>query len=145
MFTKILLPTDGSPLSDSATVTVIEFAKLNQAAIVAVSVVQPLPFAPLGDGSIVLDASEYEHQMRVSAQHNLDKVQAAARAADVPFDGVVALSPSPYEEIVAAASKFNCDIIIMASHGRKGLNKLFIGSETQKVLAHTTLPVMVLR
>ncbi|HAT33636.1 MAG TPA: universal stress protein [Janthinobacterium sp.] len=145
MFKTILLPTDGSELSEKATATAIQFAQLNQAKIVAISVVQPFPFSPMADGGIVIDAGLYERQMQEAAQRSLDKVGRAAQAANVPFEGVVALSISPYEEIVAAASKHNCDIILMASHGRTGLNKLFLGSETQKVLAHTTLPVMVLR
>jgi nucleotide-binding universal stress UspA family protein len=58
---------------------------------------------------------------------------------------VIAVSPNPYEEIVAAAEKYGCDLIMMASHGRSGLSKLLMGSETQSVLSHTTLPVLVLR
>lgn len=145
MFKSILLPTDGSALSEKATVSAIQFAQLNGAKIVGISVVQPFPFSPMGDGGYVLDAGVYERQMQDEAQSHIDKVAAAAKAANVPFEGVVALSVSPYEEIVEAATKHHCDIIMMASHGRKGLNKLFVGSETQKVLAHTTLPVMVLR
>ena len=147
MFKSILLPTDGSPLSDKATATAVQFARLNRAKIVAITVVPPYPFIPMPDGSGggTLDAGVYEQQMENAARHSIQKVEAAARAGEVPFEGVVALSPSPYEEIVAAAAQYGCDIIIMASHGRSGLNKLFLGSETQKVLAHTTLPVMVLR
>lgn len=145
MFTSILFPTDGSPLSDQAAKTAIAFAQLNNAKLVAVSVVQPFPFSPMADGGIVLDASLYEEQMNTSARQALEKIGEAARAANVPFEGVLALSPSPYEEIVNTAQSHQCDIILMASHGRTGLNKLFVGSETQKVLAHTHLPVMVLR
>lgn len=145
MFKTILLPTDGSQLSEKATATAIQFAQLNRAKIVAISVVQPFPLSSFGDGGVMFDASVYEQQMQDAAQHNVDKVGAAAQAAGVPFEAVVALSVSPYDEIVAAATEYNCDIIVMASHGRKGLNKLFIGSETQKVLAHTSLPVLVLR
>lgn len=145
MFKTILLPTDGSPLSEKATATAIQFAQLNQAKIVAVSVVQPFPFSPMNDGGAVFDAGQYEREMHESAQRALDKAGIAARAAQVPFEGVVTLAASPYEAIVDTAAKHGCDIIMMASHGRKGLNKLFLGSETQKVLAHTTLPVMVLR
>jgi nucleotide-binding universal stress UspA family protein len=79
------------------------------------------------------------------AQQNVNKVAAAASAANIPFEGLVSLAPSPYQEIVAAAEKYGCDAIVMASHGRSGLNRLFLGSETQKVLAHTHLPVLVLR
>lgn len=145
MFKSILLPTDGSPLSDKATATAIQFALLNQASIVSICVIQPLPFPSMGDSGAVLDAGQFETQMESAAQRNVDKVGDAARAAGIPFRGVVTLSPSPYEEIVETAAKFGCDIIVMASHGRTGLNRLFLGGETQKVLAHTTLPVMVLR
>lgn len=145
MFTSILFPTDGSPLSDQAAQTAIAFAQLNQAKLVAVSVVQPFPFSPMADGGIVLDASLYEEQMNESARQALAKIGEAARVANVAFEGVLVLSPSPHEEIVNTAQTHQCDIILMASHGRKGLNKLFVGSETQKVLAHTHLPVMVLR
>jgi nucleotide-binding universal stress UspA family protein len=145
MFKTILLPTDGSPLSEKAAATAVQFAQLNGAKIVAVSVVQPFPLSAFGDGGAVLDAGLYEQQMQEAAQQNIDKVAALAQAANVPFEGVTAVSVSPYEEIVATATKKNCDIILMASHGRTGLNKLFLGSETQKVLAHTNLPVMVLR
>jgi nucleotide-binding universal stress UspA family protein len=145
MFNTILFPTDGSPLSDKAAETAIAFAQLNKAKLVAISVVQPFPFSPMADGGIVLDASLYEQQMHESAQRAIDKISVAARAANIAFEGVVSVSPSPHEEIVNTAESYHCDIILMASHGRKGLNKLFVGSETQKVLAHTHLPVMVLR
>jgi nucleotide-binding universal stress UspA family protein len=145
MFKSILLPTDGSDLSDKATATAVEFAKLNQAKIVAITVIQPLPFSSMGDSGAVIDSGQFATQMQDAARRHIGKVAAAAQAAGIPFEGLVAMSPSPYEEIVEAANKHGCDIIIMASHGRKGLNRLFLGSETQKVLAHTTLPVMVLR
>lgn len=144
MFTSILFPTDGSPLSDSVSGKVIQFAQLNHAGIVAINVVQPLPFSPMGDGGVLIDAGVYDTQMHASAQQNLDRIALAAQVAGVPFQAEVATSSSPYEEIIAAAEKFGCDIIVMASHGRSGLSKLFIGSETEKVLGHTALPVLVL-
>lgn len=146
MFKTILLPTDGSPLSEKATATAIEFAQLHKAKLVSIIAVQPFPYSPIGDAGMVFDTSEHERQMLDAAQVSIDKIAAAAAAAGVEFEGLISLSPtSPYEEIIAAAASRNCDIILMASHGRKGLNKLFLGSETQKVLAHTTLPVLVLR
>jgi nucleotide-binding universal stress UspA family protein len=145
MFKSILLPTDGSDLSDKATATAVRFAKLNQAKIVAITVIQPLPFSSMGDSGAVIDSGQFATQMQDAARRHIEKVAAAALAADIPFEGVITMSPSPYEEIVEAAKKHGCDIIVMASHGRTGLNRLFLGSETQKVLAHTTLPVMVLR
>lgn len=147
MFTHILFPTDGSELSAKVTGRVLELARVHGGRVTAISVIQPFPFMTLsGDSGIVApDAEVYEGQMERAARDNVNKVAAAASAAGVPFEGLVALSPSPYQEIVAAAEKHGCDAIVMASHGRKGLNKLFLGSETQKVLAHTELPVLVLR
>jgi nucleotide-binding universal stress UspA family protein len=147
MFKNVLLPTDGSALSEKATATAVQFAKVHGARIVGICVAQPFPLVPIseGSGAVVPDAEVFETQMTSAAQAHLTKVASACAAAGVPFEGVLANSHNPYEEIVNAAQQHNCDIIIMASHGRKGLNKLFLGSETQKVLAHTTLPVLVLR
>jgi nucleotide-binding universal stress UspA family protein len=146
MFNNICFPTDGSELSDKATATVIDLARKHGGSIVAVSVLQPYPFLPLGDTGVAIpDMGVYETRMMDITKDNVNKVAAAARAAGVPCETVTSMAGSPYEAIVEAAQKHGCDAIVLASHGRKGLNKLFLGSETQKVLAHTTLPVLVLR
>ena len=145
MFKSILLPTDGSQLSERATETAVKIAQLNGAKLVAISVVQPFPLVPMSEAVVIPDATVFDKHADEYARNCLDRVAAAAQAAGVQFEGVMAQSATPYEEIVKAAEQHHCDIIMMASHGRKGLNKLFLGSETQKVLAHTTLPVLVLR
>jgi nucleotide-binding universal stress UspA family protein len=145
MFKSILLPTDGSELSDKATAIAVEFARLHQSRITALTVIQPLLLPALGDSGAVADAGQYEIQMQDAARAHIERVAAAANAAGIPFEGVIAVSPNPYEEIVEAAKKYGCDLIMMASHGRSGLSKLLMGSETQSVLSHTTLPVLVLR
>jgi len=145
MFKSILLPTDGSQLSERAAQTAIEFAKLHGASITAVAVIQPLPFVPMADAAVLPDAGVFDREVRTNMQAALDKVLAAASSAGVQCNTVLGEAVSPYEVIVKAAEDHHCDIILMASHGRKGLNKLFLGSETQKVLAHTHLPVLVLR
>lgn len=145
MFKTILVPTDGSPLSDKAVRAALEFARQVDGKIIAVSVAEPYPFTPLSESTFTPDVNVYEGKMRELAQLNVGKIADAAKAANVPCEASIALSFSPYDEIVKAADKFGCDVIFMASHGRKGLNKLFLGSETQKVLAHSTLPVMVFR
>jgi nucleotide-binding universal stress UspA family protein len=145
MFKNILLPTDGSDLAVKATDLAIRFAQVHGARIVSICVAQPFPFVPMAEGAVVPDAAVFETQIAASAQANVNKVATACATAGVPFEGIVVNSHTPYQEIVAAADKHNCDIILMASHGRTGLNKLFLGSETQKVLAHTQLPVLVLR
>lgn len=145
MFKNILLPTDGSSLSDKAIRAGIEFASKNDSRIVVLSVAEPYPYSPLADNPFAPDAAAYEEKMRSLADGYVKKVAEAANLAKVPVETCVSLSFSPYEEIVKTAKNFHCDVIFMASHGRKGLNKLFIGSETQKVLAHTDLPVLVFR
>jgi len=145
MFKSILLPTDGSQLSERATGTAIEFAKIHGARITAVAVIQPLPFVPMADAAVLPDPGVFDREVRINLQAGLDKVLAAASAAGVECEAVLGEALNPYEVIVNTADERHCDVIVMASHGRKGLNKLFLGSETQKVLAHTHLPVLVLR
>jgi nucleotide-binding universal stress UspA family protein len=145
MFTTILVPTDGSPLSDKAVDAAIDLAKEMGSRLVGISVAQPLPYVALAEGAIASDLEQFEVQAREMAQAHVQKMAEAASAANVPCDTMTALSFSPYEEIINAANRFRCDLIFMASHGRSGLQRLFVGSETQKVLAHTSLPVLVYR
>lgn len=145
MFKIILVPTDGSPLSDNAIRAAIELAQFGSGKIIGLSVYESYPFSALYEGAAMPEANLYDEQMRARAQENVQKIADLAQAANVLCETSTAQSFSPYEEIVKAAEKFHCDIIVMASHGRKGLNKLFLGSETQKVMAHTSLPVLVFR
>ena len=145
MFNTILVPTDGSALSDKAVNTAVGFAREHGSKIVAISVAEPYMYSMLDNSYNSADVILYEEKMRESAAMNVKKALDAAQTADVPCESHVALSFSPYEEIIKAAKNFKCDAIFMGSHGRKGLNKLFLGSETQKVLAHSSIPVLVLR
>lgn len=147
MFKKILIPTDGSPLSDKAVDAAIEFAQKMGSELLVLSVAEPYVYMGLMEGAGVFptDPTMYDDKVKELAQKHLDKVEAATRNKGVSCKTMVSVGLSPYEEIVRVAEEQKCDAIFMASHGRKGLNKLFIGSETQKVLAHTSLPVLVLR
>jgi nucleotide-binding universal stress UspA family protein len=145
MFKTILVPTDGSLLSAKAIATAVDAAKLCGGKIVGLSVAEPFPFPTLYSSTSGVEAATYEETMREHAQAHVNKLAEAAAAAGVSCEVVVTQSFSPSEEILKAAKRYACDAIFMASHGRKGLNKLFLGSETQKVLAHTTLPVLVIR
>ena len=145
MFKSILLPTDGSQLSERAAETAIGFAKVHGARLTVVTAMQPLPFVPLADAAVLPDPGLFDREVRRNLETGLNRIVAAATAAGVPCEAVLGEANSPYELIVRTAEEHHCDIILMASHGRKGLNKLFLGSETQKVLAHTHLPVLVLR
>ena len=145
MFKTILVPTDGSPLSDRAANAAVEFAQRTGGSVVGLSVAEPYPCSPLSGDTFSDERSRYEDKGRDIAAEHVRKIAAAAKALGVPCKTVVAQSFSPSDEIVATAERMDCDAIFMATHGRKGLNKLFVGSETQKVLAHTTIPVMVFR
>ena len=145
MFNHLLVPTDGSPLSTKAARAAVEFAKAVGARITALSVAEPYPYSAMAESAYLPDQGRYEKEMQDYARRFVTEVAELASAAGVPCDTRVGLSFSPYEEIAATAKDLGCDAIFMASHGRKGINRLFVGSETQKVLAHTTLPVMVFR
>lgn len=145
MFKTILVPTDGSERSDKAIANAIDYAQHCQSRIVGISVAEPYPFSPLAESSMAIDPSIYEENVRALAEQNVKKIADAAEAAGIPCETTTVLSFSADEEIVNAAKKFNCDVIFMASHGRSGLSRLFLGSKTQKVLAHSTIPVLVLR
>lgn len=146
MFQSILVPTDGSPLSEKAVDGAIELASKLHARIVTISVAEPAPFVALSEGGALPgDLKAYEEKALEVARHRLQQVAAKASGAGVPCETVAVTSADPYEEIVRAAEQYHCDVIFMASHGRRGLTRLFLGSETQKVLAHSTLPVLVYR
>jgi len=145
MFKTILVPTDGSERSDKAIANAIDYAQHCQAKIVGISVAEPYPFSPLAESAMAIDPSIYEENVRALAEQYVKKIADAAQAAGVICETTTVLSFTPDTEIVSAAQRFNCDVIFMASHGRSGLSRLFLGSKTQKVLAHATVPVLVLR
>ena len=145
MFKMILVPTDGSALSNKAIDAAVEFAKFAGSKIIGLSVAEPYPYSPLSEGAMTIDANLYQEQMIQMAKLHVQKIADAAKMAGVSCETIVAQSFSPCDEIIHVAIDKKCDVIFMASHGRKGLNKLFVGSETQKVLGHSQLPVLVFR
>jgi len=144
MLQKILVPTDGSELSLQAMKGAVELAGRLGSHIVGVTVVEPYAYASLSEYRPETIA-EYEQRADQLARERLAVLEAQAAAAKVPFETVVARSFSPYEAIIETANRTQCDAIFMASHGRRGLSAVLLGSETQKVLTHSHLPVMVYR
>jgi nucleotide-binding universal stress UspA family protein len=144
MFKKILLPTDGSELSDKAIAGAIQMASAMGASVVGMTVVEPYSYSSLSEYRPE-SFDDYEARMEQAARERLAKVEAAGKTAGVTVTTSVVKSFSPYEAIIEACGKTGCDVIFMASHGRRGLNALLLGSETQKVLTHSTVPVMVYR
>jgi len=143
MFSKILVASDGSPLSARAADAAIVFARESGAQLVVLSVAVMYPLLP-GAGAMV-DLNAFEEAARTEAQALLEPLAAAAARAHVRCELVVRYAPDPWREIIALAEERGCDCIWMASHGRRGLERLLLGSETQRVLGHTTIPVMVYR
>jgi nucleotide-binding universal stress UspA family protein len=148
MFKHILLPTDGSKLSDKAVKSGIEFAKSIKARVTSIHVVPEFSMV-MDEGFVAPMSAElkqrYEKESKAHAQKMLDKVGKLAGAAGVTHDAVVVTSDVPYQQIIETARKRKCDLILMASHGRRGLSSLLLGSETAKVLTHSKVPVLVVR
>lgn len=145
MYKNILIPTDGSELSDKAMRHGIALAKTLGAKITAVTVTQPFHWFSI-DSEMVPDMPvEYEKHARQRAGKILDAISKAARAANVDCNTMHIEQEHPYDAIIETASSQRCDLIVMASHGRRGVSALVLGSETVKVLAHTMIPVLVYR
>ncbi len=147
MYTNLLVPTDGSKLSDKAVTQALELAQALKAKITVfhASPDYPMPVYAEGVAVEMISRREYTKRAKEEATKVLDHVLAKAKAAGVECGTVHAIASAPWEAILAAARKAKCDAIVMASHGRRGLTGLLLGSETTKVLTHSKLPVLVVR
>ena len=148
MYTHILVPTDGTPLSMKAVKTAATLAAKLKARITALYVIEPF-IPPSGEAAIVLNDPDiratYEKAMTEHAESALHKVEVTAARAKVKCDRLSVSDVHPWDGIVRAAREQECDLIVMASHGRRGLEGFLLGSETQKVLTHSKTPVLVCR
>jgi nucleotide-binding universal stress UspA family protein len=147
MYTNLLVATDGSKHSEKAVVHAIGLAGKLGAKVTAFYAAPDYPEPVYSEGIIyeVMSRKDYAAMAAADAEKVLAKVAKKAGAAGVPCETRHALSRAPWEAILSAAKKNKCDVIVMGSHGRGGLATLFLGSETQKVLAHSKLPVIVAR
>ena len=145
MFKHILLPTDGSPLSVECIRDGIRFAKSLGARVTGISVM-PLEPPLLYEANLAAQVlEESAESCRQLAERHLAVVRDMAEKAGVECDFVYERADSPYDSIIRTAHHKACDLIMMASHGRKGIKGLLLGSETQKVLTHSKIPVLVFR
>lgn len=147
MFKHILLPTDGSKLSGRAVKIGIDLAKKSRARVTVIHVVPEFKLM-VDEGITMLSPAlkkRFEDEGRARAQKMLDEIAHQARARGVRCTTLCVASDLPYQQIIAAARKKKCDLILMASHGRRGLSSLLLGSETAKVLLHSKTPVLVVR
>jgi len=145
MFKHVLLPTDGSNLSQAAIQKGVQLAKSMTAKITGISVMPEQKYYLYQTDITVQVKEETAKQHSLQANRNLSVIEKAAKDAGVPCETLCEISDHPYETIIRVAEKKGCDLIMMASHGRRGVKGLLLGSETQKVLTHSKIPVLVYR
>jgi len=147
MFKNILIPTDGSAVANKAVKAGIELASQLGAKVTGYYAVEAIQPRVYGEGYMIDNKTikVFEQQARQVGQKHMDSMAKIAAAAGVKFAGVMTMAETPFEGIVECAKKQKCDAIFMASHGRRGLAGVIMGSVTHKVLTHSKLPVLVYR
>ena len=147
MFKHILVPTDGSELSQQAITHAVAFAKETGARITAFYAKPDYQLGNIGDGLLndLLSPEKFDEKADRHAHECLEDAHQACEAANVACNMVAIDSNTLYKAIIDTAEREGCDLIFMASHGRSGLSGLLIGSETNKVLSHSKIPVLVYR
>lgn len=147
MFRHILVPTDGSTPSDKAVTQAVAFARSIQARLTFFYAEPDESASLLGEGELLrtIDPEILARSIRQHVQEVLEKARAIAEAVGVPCEVAFRVSNEPFEAIIAEAGSRGCDLILMASHGYRGVKGLLLGSQTQKVLTHSKIPVLVYR
>lgn len=144
MYKRILVPTDGSDITQRAIGTAVSLAKAFGAEVFTISVKDPYPYSAMSEMQPTLPQEFLDAQEKVAAR-NVVAVKDACSAAGVACTGHTVESVSVWEAVVDYAKQHGCDLIVMASHGRRGVQALLLGSETNRVLTHSTIPVLVVR
>ena len=148
MFKNVLVPTDGSELSAKTVKRAVQIAKAMKAKVTALHA-YPEPHTSVRYEYVgpfnLKNRRDYASKYNATANSYLTTITKAANTAGVEADSVAMASDRPYEAIIKTAKRKKCDLIIMGSHGRSGVAGILLGSVTQKVLSHSTLPVLVLR
>lgn len=146
MFNNILIPTDGSEQSQRAVRAGVELAQIHKARITGIHVIPDYHLLIAYEGAFdPVTEERIEEEARARAESYLAFVRKTAETAGVPCDTVCETSDHPYDAILKCAESKSCDLILMTSHGRKGLAAVLLGSETRKVLTHARVPVLVVR
>ena len=144
MFKRILVPTDGSDITAKAVQTAITLAREQGASLSTISVKEPFPYSAISEMQPVPPQEFYDAQERIAAARVKD-VADAAGAAGVACSGHTVEALHPWEAILDHAKAQQCDLVVMASHGRRGVAALLLGSETSRVLTHSEIPVLVVK
>lgn len=147
MFKNILIPTDGSTLSRRTIMDAVKLARKTGARVTGFYVAPTYHIEMYGDyiPPDLMSPQQHTASAKKTAQRHLDFVKKTAAGVRVACEGYYVMSDSPADAIVKAARRYKCDLIYMGSHGRSGLTKLLLGSQTSKVLALTRIPVLVHR
>ncbi len=145
MFKHLLMPTDGSALSQAAIERGMQLAKSLQAKVTGIYVMPQFHILAYQAEMVADTEPQFAADSQAHADQYLAAIGQAARGAGVACDTVAATSDHPFEAIIQAAQDKGCDLIVMASHGRRGVRGLLLGSETHKVLTHSKIPVLVFR
>lgn len=147
MFKHVLVPTDGSNLSEATVARAVSFAKDANARITFFYAQPDFPMPIYGEGALIdpTTPEQFAKSAAEEAKTILEKARTMADEAGVVADSDTLVNEVPYEAIIDAADRHGCDLIFMASHGRRGIAGLLLGSETQKVLTHSKIPVLIYR
>jgi nucleotide-binding universal stress UspA family protein len=145
MYKHILIATDGSELADKAVLHGLELAKAVNAKVTLLTVSEPMWSTVPGEMAIAFPHDAYEKSTAAKAEKILASVAEAAKTRGLGYTAKHSREQFPAEGIVAAAQEGGCDLIVMASHGRRGLAKLVLGSQAAKVVTSSTVPVLVYR
>ncbi|HEX7687816.1 MAG TPA: universal stress protein [Burkholderiaceae bacterium] len=144
MYRSILIPTDGTEVTAKAVATAVELARLMGARLSTITVKEPFPYSAISEMQPIPPQEFYDAQERIALRRVHDVV-AAASAAGLACEAFTVEAVHPWEAILDHAKTQGCDLIVMASHGRRGVGALLLGSETTRVLTHCQLPVLVVR
>lgn len=145
MYSHLLLPTDGSKLSNRAIDEGLALARQVGARVTVLTVVEPLRSFSASSEMVADVLANFEKTSRENAGKVLQAAVDKAGELGVQIDTTFAHASNPYREIISTATNAGCDLIVMASHGRRGVDALLLGSVTQKVLTHSSIPVLVIR
>ena len=145
MFKSILVPTDGSKLSDQAVRQALQLAKSLNAGVVALHVTAPFHVLAATASALSATREQCEKNDATFAKQIFESIAGMAREFGVTCNCVSRSGEHVWQEVIMAAEKFHCDLICMASHGRRGLAAMLLGSETTRVLTHSKVPVLVVR
>ena len=144
MYARILVPTDGSEITEKAVHTAISLAKALNARLYTISAKEPFPYSAISEMQPTPPQEFFDAQERIAAKR-VQAVVELSGAAGVACEAHTVEALHPWEAIIDHAKRMECDLLVMASHGRRGVSALLLGSETQKVLTHSKVPVLIVR